>query len=188
MSLRDQLLQKGLASKKDARRVDQERLAERRREEGNAKRKRSLEIEKLALAEAARVAELEEKRQARAVLDARREAAERELRLRQLVDAHRVKARGPVPYFVVRPSGRLVRLDVPELIAKGLRCGEFAVVADPHVDDGVAVVARKGALRIAEVETQAVLRWVQDTVGISAAEEQFSQREWAPDLRARRVY
>lgn len=107
MSLRDQLLKAGVASKKDAARVDRQKKHEQRKKQGNRKRKSVAEREQQAAETAAREAAVHAKLVARKQREAEREAAEAGLRVRNLITGNAVRGRGKQPFWVKRPSGRL---------------------------------------------------------------------------------
>src|SRR5690606_9409776 len=127
-SLRDQLLAKGLVSKKDAQRVGRELKHERKKDQASRKSKAELEAEERA----ARAAEAE---RARAELAARRReseakrvAEERPRRARDLVAGNRVRPGRGQPFFHRLPDGRhLGRIEVSSGTAYRLRCGELAL-------------------------------------------------------------
>ena len=109
---------------------------------------------------AAREAELaEERRQEAAKKAEARQQSERAHRLRQLVEASRVReAPGEVNFHFVKRSGKVGRLAISPETAKLLESGAAAVVEDPGNPEH-AVVPGEAAKRIYEVDKQAVRFW-----------------------------
>jgi uncharacterized protein YaiL (DUF2058 family) len=189
VSLRDQLLAKGLASKKDAQRVGRELKDVRRKDEGARKSLGELEAEERA----ARAAEAE---RARAELAERRRRAEAERmaeelprRARDLVAGNRVRPGRGQTFFHRGPDGKHVgRVEVSSGTAYRLRCGELALAwLDRGTFSEVVVIPRAAADQLLELAPELVLFLVTDTAGISDRAEAFAERTWEPDLRARRV-
>jgi uncharacterized protein YaiL (DUF2058 family) len=186
MSLRDQLLAKGLASKKDARRVEQELKAERRAAQGHKRPESEVRAEQEARAraeeEAARQRRIEEKRRREA------EAAEveRRVRIAQIIRSNQVRSRGKVRFHHRTLSGgRLGRIEVSGHVAWKLRCGECAVAA--LSDAEYCIVSQRGAARLAEVAPDRIVHWVRDTRGLSAPEECLLEADWEISLLPHRV-
>lgn len=190
MSLRDQLLAKGLVSKKDAQRVGRELKEERRQAQGQRRSKSELEAEE-------RAARAEEAERARAEVlarrqeqEARRIALELPRRVRDLVRGNRIRPGRGQAFFHRGPDGvHLARTEVSSGTAYRLRCGELALAwLRPSSGDGeVVVIPRVTAERLLEIDPGAVLFLVSDTAGISDPAEAFAPRTWEPDLRAHRV-
>lgn len=189
MSLRDQLLAKGLVSGKRARRIDQEEKRERKQEKGNKKRRRELEREARAREEAENAAREAARREARAEYAAQKERMERALQVRNLILGNRIPSRGSVPFHHKDLDGRrLLRLDVSSGVAHQLRCGEAAVVAD-HAGPELryVVVGRRAAERIVELAPRLVVFWAREAEGLRQPDLAFLQRDWEPSLRPRRA-
>lgn len=193
MSLRDQLLKAGLATKKDVAKVNRELKQERRQEQAHQKPKAELrrEAEEAARAEAEAI---KARARARRERDEARAAAERALQIRQIARSHALRGRGNLAYHVLARDGRTVaRLLVSERVAFMLRCGEVGVVelpAEPGRDQGVGeliVVSRRAAVRLREIDPDVVRLLVDDTRGISAPDEAFLVPEWDISLRPRRL-
>ncbi len=189
MSLRDQLLKAGLASKKDVRRTNQELKEERRTEQASRKRKAALRAEEAA-ARALAEDELKHKAEERRAREEAREADERVHRVRQMLQANRMGAKGRVPFHVRSLDGRRVhRLQVPERVAFGLRCGELAVgaFAEPGAEAEYYIIPSRTATKLASLAPEHLVFHVVDTQGISAPEEGFLTAEWEPSLKPHRL-
>lgn len=189
LSLRDQLLKAGLVSKKDVDKANRDKKAERKRKQGHRKRKGQARAEAEAARQAALEAELLAKAEARKERDEAREVHERVHRIRQIILGNRMGAKGPLPFHVHSLDGRhLHRLQLPERVAFGLRCGELAVAALQDDDEArYYVIPRRAADKLADLAPEHLVFRVTDTHGISAPEEQFLQREWEPSLRPHKV-
>jgi uncharacterized protein YaiL (DUF2058 family) len=158
-NLRDKLLKAGLVSEKQA------KEAERKggKPQGTVKQKQqsiSEEERQRREAFALREAELAEERRKEAAKRAEaRQQSERALRLRQLVEANRVREPpGEVNFHFVKRSGKVGRLAVSAETAKLLESGAAAVVEDPGNPEH-AVVPGEAAKRIFEVDKLAVRFW-----------------------------
>jgi uncharacterized protein YaiL (DUF2058 family) len=188
VSLRDQLLAKGLASKRDAQRVERELKQQRREAQGARRSKAEVEAEARAAAAAEAEAKAEALRAQRREAEARREAVERELRARNLIDAHRSRRGGGQAWWFRRPDGAVERTEVSSGVAQQLRCGEAALVRHTLASGSdVVVVPREAAVRLLEIAPERVLCFVRDTAGISDPSERFLLRDWEPSLRPRRA-
>lgn len=188
MSLRDQLLAKGLVSKKKARKSDQDKRKQRKKDQGNQKRKHVLVAEEAASKKAARQ-EREARRLAeRAKREAQRAAYERVLRIRQILGANQVRVGGPLPFFYLGLDGRTVhRLQVSEAQARALRNGDLAIAA--HAMSGrvtVAVLVRRAAEKLQHVAPEVLVHFHPDSTGVSSPDLAVTARSWEPDLRAHR--
>lgn len=188
MSLRDQLLAKGLASKKDVRRVDAQAKRDRKQQEGARQRKHVEQRQREAELAAARAAKVAEVRAARIAAMTERERTTRALQLRQIVTSNRLRVAGPRRYAIrLGETTQIVTLHVVESAAMALRRGDLAVVRDAGSAQGVAIVSREAAARLLSLAPELVVWWVRDVEGISSPEEAFCDRTWSPDLRARRA-
>src|SRR5256714_11625185 len=167
-NLRDKLLKAGLVTEKQA------KESERRgaKPQGTVKQKEqsiSEEERQRREAFALREAELaEERRKEAAKRTEARQQSERALRLRQLVEANRVReppAEGNSNF--VKRSGKVGRLAVSQETAKLLESGAAAVVEDPGNPEH-AVVAGEAAKRIFEVDKLAVRVWFgpEEAIGV----------------------
>jgi uncharacterized protein YaiL (DUF2058 family) len=158
-NLRDKLLKAGLVTEKQAKEAERSG----KKPQGTVKEKQKAESEEERQrrdAFAQREAELAEERRKEAAKKAEaREQSERALRLRQLVDKHRVRERpGEVNFHFVKRSGKIGRLAVSPETAKLLENGAAAVVEDPGNPEH-AVVPSDAAKRIFEIDRQAVRFW-----------------------------
>ena len=172
-NLRDKLLKAGLVTEKQA----QDAVREQR--QGSAKKHREREQ---ALSEderqrreafAAREVELAEERRKESAKQAEaRMQSERARRLRQLVEAHRIREAGEVAFHYVRRNGKVGRLDVSLQTQQKLERGSAAVVDDPGSPD-CAVVDADAAKRIYQVDPQAIRFWYgpEKPIGFSDAGE-----------------
>lgn len=190
MSLRDQLLKAGIASKKDVRRVNQELKAERKQEQGHRDKKRVLTAAEEAARREAEEQALRDKAAARKEREAAQEVHERAHRIRQIVQQNRLAGKGPLPFFHRALDGRrLNRLNVSDRTAFGLRCGDIGVagLVEPDGTESYHLLRRAAAQKLAEIAPEAVVFLVDDTAGISRPEEQFIERPWDPSLRPHRL-
>ena len=190
MSLRDQLLKAGLASKKDVRRVNQELKAERKQEQGHRDKKRDVTAAEEAARREAEEQALRDKVAARKAHEAQQEAHDKVHRVRQIVERNRLGGKGPLPFFVKGLDGRrLHRLNVSDRTAFGLRCGDLGVAGLSELDgsESYHIVRRDAAHKLAEIAPEALVFLVDDTAGISKPEEQFLEKPWDPSLKPHRV-
>jgi uncharacterized protein YaiL (DUF2058 family) len=189
VSLRDQLLAKGVVSKKDAKRVDRELKQERRAEQGARNSKAELEAEERARREAEEQARFEARRRERLEIEARKEAAEKELRVRNLLTANQLRPGHGQPFWHSELGGsRLLRMDVSSGTAYQLRCGEAAIAA--HQRPGwleYVVISRKAASKLLEIAPERLVFFVQDTSGISEPDLAFLARRWDTSLLPHRA-
>lgn len=191
MSLRDQLLAKGLVSKKRAKHIDRELKQERKKKQSSRKKKKHLERERQAAIEAERQAELARKQELRRKANEAREAAHLATRVRSLVLGNRIASRGTVPYWHRTVGGReLRRLSISEKVAWKLRAGEAAIAA---IEKGIAgdvdyhVISASAARELLELAPERVVTFVRDTTGISQPDEAFLDADWEISLRPHRV-
>lgn len=188
-SLRDQLLAKGLASKKDARRVERELKDQRKHDQGHKKRARELEAEQEAGRRAAEAEAQRQRLEERRRREAEREAREQAQRIRQIVAGNAIRSRGPFRIHFRKLDGRtLGRMEVSERVAWALRAGDAAIagLADEREEDYVVISAR-GAERLSEIAPASVVFWTRDTAGLSAPEECLWKPEWEISLAPHRV-
>src|SRR5438128_8978579 len=120
-NLRDKLLKAGLVTEKQA----QEAAKDQRRGSVKPHRAREKQVSEEERqrreAFAAREAELAEERRKEAAKQAEaRMQSERARRLRQLVEAHRVREPGEVTFHYVRRSGKIGRIDVSAAVQQKL--------------------------------------------------------------------
>lgn len=190
MSLRDQLVAKGLASKKKAQQAERELKAERKR----AQAQRAARRDEDAAAEAAHAEELAQRRAQseadRAAAAAAREAHEMVHRVRQIVWNRRMAGRGPVPFFHRRPgAAALGRLWLPVTLVRDLRLGKAAVagfVNDRGVFE-VHVVDRRTAERLDAIDPAAIVHWVRAGAALDDPSEGPGEAVTDVSLRPRRL-
>lgn len=188
MSLRDQLLQKGLVSKKRAQQAKRELKKARKQQQGARQKKKVVEQETAANKQAREAAELEARRARRLERDEAKGQVERALRIRNLVWGNRIHVRGKQPFWHHTLDGtQLVRMNVSLRAAEQLRKGELAIAAFDHGNRVEYVVVKGDAARtLRELGASSVVFLVDDVKGILAPEEQFLQRDWETDLRPHR--
>jgi hypothetical protein len=184
MSLRDQLLAKGLASKKDARQVNRD-LKKKRKKNQSQREKKHLVTAKAA------DQKVEEETHARHVKQVARKAretessqVEQEIRVRQLIAGNRIAHVGRTVFHFKKMGGRrLGRLEVSEGVAWMLRCGEAAIAGQVETQREVyTVISSKAAHRLLEIAPHQVVFFTTDNQGISNADEAFLKRTWETTL------
>lgn len=189
-SLRDQLVAKGLASKKRAKRVSRELRDERKAQQGSRRKKKVEAREAKAREAEERAAQQAERREAREASRGEREAREHVLRVRQIVVGNRLGARGPVPFHHRRGEGTLVgTLQVPVATARDLRVGRAAIAgfADDHGRWSYHVVSERAAAKLAELAPEVLLHHVGDLDHLADPSQALSPRDWPAELGPRRV-
>jgi len=189
MSLRDQLLAKGLVSSKRAKRLDREQREERKKEQGSRHSKRELEAAAAERERAEREAREARRQRDRAEYAEQRARMERALQIRNTILGNRLRGSGPVPFHHRELDGpRILRMHVSERLAHALRAGDAAIVAhhDGHEVEYV-VVTRRAAEKLSELAPRLVVSWVRDPTGIGDPDHAFADRGWEPSLRARRA-
>ncbi|MEQ1501118.1 MAG: DUF2058 family protein [Myxococcota bacterium] len=189
MSLRDQLVQKGLVSKKHAQKIAREVQAEQRVERGNQKSK----ADQRAEAEAARAA-AEAEATARRIADRKaREAekaeVERRLRIVNLLAGNRLRPGAGQPFWHKSLDGKQVlRMEVSSGVAYQLRCGELAIAGLQRQGDiDYVLIPNRAADKLAEFAPEHLVFRVTDPTGISDADHAFLRRTWEPSLAAHRA-
>ena len=192
MSLRDQLLAKGLVSKKRAKHIDRELKKDRKKKQSRRKKKKQAEREQQAAEEARLEAEKERRSAARRAAAEARELQETITRIRSLILGNRIRSRGRVPYWhrARRDGTELRRLEVHERVAWKLRAGELAIAALPRglgEEPDYHVINAGAARELLEVAPDTIVTFVTDTAGISAPDERFLEPEWEISLRPHRV-
>ncbi|HHO52960.1 MAG TPA: DUF2058 family protein [Deltaproteobacteria bacterium] len=189
MSLRDQLLAKGLASKKQARKIERELKAKRRAEQGSRRRQRELERQRIERAEAERQAAEEARRAERAERAERQAIAERALRIRNVLLGNRLRPGQGQRFWHRSPDGtHLSELQVSSGMAYKLRCGEVAIAQLDHRGWSEAVlIPTAAAEKLRKLAPELILFSVEDTSGLSAPELAFHQRDWPTELGPHRA-
>jgi uncharacterized protein YaiL (DUF2058 family) len=189
-SLRDQLVAKGLASKKAARAITQDLRRERKLAQGSRKTAAEVEAEQRASREAEKAAHQEARRRARELAEAARAAEELRYRIAQVIRANSIRSRGNIRFHHRTRDGRyLASMDLGEPIARKLRSGEAAIVAlaDREGEVRYSVVSAKAAWKLDEFAPEVVVFLVRDARGISDPSEGFWVPEWDVGLRPHRV-
>lgn len=189
MSLRDQLIAKGLVSKKKARKVDRQSKAERKAAQGARQKKKQRQREALAAQEAERLAAESQRREAARSRQAAREAVERPLRIRNLLLGNRLTLGRGQRFWHRSPSGRtLGELQLSSGLARQLRSGDAALAWLEHRSHGqVVAIPKRTAQAVAELDPSVLLFFVEDPTGLGATDLGFHERTWEPDLAARRA-
>ncbi len=189
MSLRDQLLAKGLVTKKKAQQADRALKSERKRKQADKKKKRVLAAE-AASAESAATAERERAlRQRRVEHQIAREADERTLRVRNLISGNRVQpGRGHRFWHRDAKGTHLLAMSVSTGVARELRSGAMGIAAlDLGTRIDYVVVRGTAARTLWELAPAVVVFWFADTAGVSDPDNAFLPELPEPDLRARRA-
>lgn len=189
MSLRDQLVAKGLATRKQARRADQEQRARRKQEQSKRRKKRELEAEERAKAASEREARLKARKQQRAEYEEQRAQMERALQIRNTILGNQLHSRGPVPFHHRSVDGRtLHRMHVSSGLAHALRAGDAAIVAHAAGRElEYVAVGRRAAEKLDQLAPDLVVFWNRNPQGLGAPDLGFLERTWEPSLRARRA-
>lgn len=188
MSLRDQLLKKGLVSKKRARAVDQQAKRDRKANQGKKKRKRELKAE----ADAKTAAEANEKhaarKSAREASDAARDRYESALRVRNLILGNRMDNRGAHPFFHKAKDGvRLLKMSVHPRVAQELSRGNLAIAfLDQGNRESYVLVPRATAATLIELDASVVVHWSQGGGPPDPSEAVF-KGEWEPSIGPHRL-
>ncbi len=162
MSLRDQLVKAGLASKKDKRRVERGLKQNRRQQQGRKRSKRARNEQRRRQLQAQQQEKLQQRRALQAARRQQEEAQARRLRVNQILQHHGLRCAGGSQRFWHRTVGGslLGRVDLPVKLAAGLRAGTLALAyADPPSGDTYVVVARDVALRVAGILPERVVHF-----------------------------
>ncbi len=191
MSLRDQLLAKGLVNKKDAERVERELKEQRRQKQGSRERKHAEEARVRAEEAAALAAQVEARAQARRQAEAERDAREQVLRVRRMILDTKVRVRGKQLYWHRRhQSASLARLSVSPQVAVMLRAGELGIAALLPLTQGgeveYHVVPARTIHRLTELAPELIMAFTRDPRGISQPDEAFLDASWEISLRPHR--
>jgi len=190
MSLRDQLVAKGLVSNKRKRDVERQLKKDRKRKQGNKRKQREVQAEAQARQAAEDAARRDAAAQAKAVSAAEREAHEHTHRVRQIVLGNRLGGRGRVRFFHrVGDTGRIRRMELKEPMVRDLRMGRSAIVGffDDAGEPVAHVVPRKAAEKLVDVEPAAIWHWVRDGGALQDPAEAPLRVDWEPSVRPHRV-
>ena len=189
MSLRDQLIAKGLVSKKQARKATQELRKERKSKQGKRRRKKHVERETAAAEKVARETREAERRKARDEDASRREQHELVFRVRDLIRNNRIGGKGPVLFrFRMIGSTMVGTLKLPVALARDLRVGKAAIAGcrlGGEVEHHVVSVA--AAEKLAEVSPESLVFFVRDLEHLGDPAQAFAERTWETELGPRRL-
>ena len=188
-SLRDQLLKKGLVSKKRARSVGRELKQERKQQQGKRKRKKHLQAQERAEREAAAAAVRAERADDRRRRDVERARTEKALRVLHLLHSNRMEINGKVRFHHPSVDGRhLLRMSVSERGAFGLRNGTLGIGAVVRgTGHDYIVLPREAVEQLKTLAPHTVVFHVTDTAGLSDPALRFAPSTADGDLRARRA-
>jgi uncharacterized protein YaiL (DUF2058 family) len=192
MSLRDQLLAKGLVSKKSKQRAERELKRQRKKGQGERRRKKDVAADDVQTKAEARASRDAQRREQRQLQEVQRAASEHQQRLRQIIDGNRLGFRGPVPYRYVGPDQRRIfTCSLSSLVAELLRRGEAAVVVSPDDPEQHTIVRAQAARKLRELgHADLIAVFHEDSNGLSDPSERFLPRpdeHSPPDLRARKA-
>ncbi len=187
MSLRDQLLAKGLVSKRKARKANQDQRRARRDRQGNREKKKVVAARERASKQAVEDARQAAASQAGAASRLAQQAAERALQIRNTILGTRIRpGRGATFHHRALDGPGIVRLSLGQSLARKLQRGEAAIAAMRSVN-GVSYepISHRGAERLAELAPGLLVHWAQGEA--TEADLAFSPRDWEPSLQARRA-
>jgi uncharacterized protein YaiL (DUF2058 family) len=190
VSLRDQLLAKGLVSNKRAKQLDRESKQKRKNDQGHRQKARAVEAAAAAAAQAEQDALRQTRDEARRVATLTRKAQELQGRARQLALGNQIRSRGPVRYHFRDLDGRTVRfVELHPRVAWKLRAGEAAIVAVRWSDrePDYTVVNAGAARELQDLDPSLICSFVTDTHGISAPDEAFVEPDWPVSLAPHRA-
>jgi uncharacterized protein len=180
MSLRDQLIAKGLATRKQAKKHDQEARLQRRAKKGKKQKRRVQQAAEDSARVAAEAEALNAKRNARRARETERERMERALQIRNTIQGNRIHAIGQQRFHHRSLDGRLVhRLHTSSAMVERLRRGDAGIVS---ADGTYVLVSRQGAEKLNELAPNILVFWEPDTKGLSRPDAQPSPRDWAPGV------
>ena len=189
MSLRDQLLAKGLVSKKNVQKANRDLKKQRKKKQAQREKRKVVAAKEAAKEERFHTAKIEQRQKDRKERDELKEQVVRVQRVRQMVDGNAINHQGRTFFHFKKLGGRLIgRLEISEKIGWMLRCGEAAIAAYRIGDREVyKVIGAKSAKRLMEFAPENIVFFTSDTQGISNADEAFLVRKWETSLRARRL-
>lgn len=190
VSLRDQLVSKGLASKKQARHAERELKKARKQSQSKKVRKGEQDLARREEAEREAQARREQSERDRRAAEEARLAHEHGYRTRQIIEAHRMGGRGPVRFYVrAGQTRRLLRMSLPEAMVRDLRMGRAAVAGyfDERGSPVLRVVGPRAVAKLTEVAPEALWHLVRDGGALDdPSEGVWSCRDWDPSLRPHR--
>ncbi len=160
MSLREQLVRAGLASRKDLRKINQKLKKDRKKQQATRVSRKVLEERERK----ARLLEQQERQrqrlEARRLFQAREEARTRDPRCNQILRYHAVShGHGPQRFWHRTLDGRFLhRLDLPESLAMDLRDGRAAVAVIKELgNEEYVVVSADVASRVISIIPERVV-------------------------------
>ena len=188
MSLRDQLVAKGFASKKKAKQVDRELKNQRKQKQGKRRKKKVVQAEQHAAEADARAREHAARRKRRIAREEAKEQMERALRIRNLILGNRMRVGGKQPFWHHSLCRRfLFRRKLAPRVAEQLRAGQLAIVAhDLGTRVAYEVVPEATAALLSELAPQLVVFRVTADGRAGEAQFGFLHRDWETDLRPHR--
>lgn len=189
MSLRDQLLSKGLATKKQARKNNRDARRDRKQRQGRRDKSSVERAEQAAQAKHSKEEAKEQKASQRRAREEETSAKEQGERVRQMIEANKITAPGRTSFYHRRlNSGSIRRMELSPKICWMLRCGEAGVAGYKVGDREVyQVVPKKAALRIRTLSEATLVFLVEDTNGISEPDEAFLVKKWDASLQPHRL-
>lgn len=181
MSLRDQLLAKGIVKQKDAKRIERELKDERKAQQGARDRKHRIEAEERAKAEAETQRRTEERNQARKAAEIERERHELAVRVQNIIVGNRQKNTGPfVFHFKARDGRTVLRMGVHRRVAEALRDGRMGIAClDRGTHDEYVLLSGSGAQKLADVAPGLLVHFAQGPV---APGDGVYERDWEPTM------
>lgn len=161
-SFKDQLYQAGLISKKQLRKINQEEKIERKRKQGNKRKKLVEQAEARAQAKEEKEARMVVIRAERAKREEATMQALQKRKVQQLLSHHRQRYRtADHPFWHCTIDGQHVhKLWVPSRIAWELRSGAMAIAAIGNIQSSYfeyIVISREVARRVQEIEPERVV-------------------------------
>jgi len=189
VSLRDQLLKKGLVSGKRARKLDRDEKRVRKAEQGARRRKNVLDREQQLAAERAEAVALEARRAARAAQRIAEQQLTRTLKLRNLLARGVRPGRGKRFFHRSHDGTRVVSVPVSSGVAFQLRCGQAAIAWSPEAPGGAryVVLPRRAAAELDALAPALLVFFVRDATGISDADLAFHDRTWESEIGPHRA-
>lgn len=189
MSLRDQLVAKGLASKKDKRKANQDLRQRRKKKQGARRKQKAVRAEVEARKEQEQQEIMARRAAARRDQEHIRAHLERKQRVYSLIRDNEVRSRGRIRFHFPDLERRYVKVvEVSQSVAISLRKGQAAIVAFDHGGRvEYRIVSAVAAVKLQDIAPEVVLFHVRDTSGLPDPSEEFWQPGEAIDLRPHRA-
>jgi uncharacterized protein YaiL (DUF2058 family) len=162
MSLRDQLIQAGLGTKKQAKEAEQAQRRPPSRHQPAPTSPEKLAADKAAAAKAARDKELNRRQQEKAAAKARR------AEVKQLIEQHRLAPPEGGEYFNFADDNRIARVLVTPAMREQLMQGNLAIV---RYEGHYAVIPESAVARIRERDEHAVVSQPSGAATTSSGED-----------------